>query len=470
MPPQKERARGTKDAGAASRSAGVVLRGDGPPALVLAAIVGLVFRGGLGSGLVADDFSLINYCRFQGLGSILGAFDPWRDTWYYRPVTKLVFGLAYALFGTAPAGYHVLSLAAHAAAVVLLFLVARRAGASTGPAFAGALLFAVHFRQHESVFWFSAISYPLSTAFGLAAALWFRSSLAGRRPWHLAAALASAAAAMLTKDTAAVLPVLAGLYGLLFAGGAFAASDLRRRLLRLLPLGVVLLVGTALQAVPVEGRPFARGGAGFSPKTAAESLAFLERAAALVVPGLDASDGAPPRAIALAALAALVAYVAVRRSRLAVFGLAWVAVALAPFYVFVPRMGDLYLYLPLAGVALVAVDAAELLAASGRSVARGAAALFLAAFAVWSAARIEAQALRWRAAGEIVNGVVAEVKASRPALARGATLVLEGLPEDVGGVYAFRNAAPAAFWLAFDDRTLTVLRPAPGESDRKSVV
>lgn len=440
------------------------IRRDWIAALSLPAIVAFVFRGGLANGLVADDFSLINYCRPDGLASILGAFDPWRDTWYYRPITKLVFALAYTLFGTSAAPYHVVSILAHAAAVVLVYFVARRAGASAIPSFAGALVFAIHFRQHESVFWFSAISYPLSTALGLASALWFRTSLARNRPGLLAASLVSAAAAMLTKDTAAVLPVLAALYGLLFAGEPFASTPARRKALRLLPLALVLLAGVALQAVPVEGRPFSRGGAGFSPKGPAASLAFVERSAALVVPGLDVRGDTEPGAVALAAAALFAGYVLVRRTPLALFGLGWTVLALLPFYVFVPRIGDLYLYLALVGVALVVVDSAAFVSNTLRPILRAAAALGLAALVLWSAGRIQAKAARWHAAGEVVEGVVAEVKAARPALPRGATLVLEGLPDTVGGVYAFLNAAPAAFWLAYGDRTLNVVRPQPGGS------
>lgn len=467
MPPKKKK-RKTNARKASDRAIGSPdddAGRDRIAALFLAGIVGFVFRGGLANGLVGDDYSLINYCRPEGLGSILGAFDPWRDTWYYRPITKLVFALGYTLFGTAPMPYHVLSLLAHAAAVVLVYFIARRAGAPAVPSFVGALVFAVHFRQHESVFWFSAISYPLSTGLGLASALWFRASLAGRRRVFLAAALASAAAAMLTKDTAAVVPVLVAFYGLFFAGEAFEGASVREKLIRLLPLVLVTLVGVGLQAVPVEGRPFARGGAGFSPKSVAESVALVERSVALIVPGLDTLGDAARGAAALAALAGFVAYVLIRRSPLALFGLAWVILAFLPFYVFMPQIGDLYLYLPLVGVALIVVDAAELLVSrASRPVLRAAAALGLAGLVLWSAARIQAKALRWHAAGEIVGGVVAEVKAARPELARGATLVLEGLPEYVGGVYAFQNAAPAAFWLAYGDRTLNVVRPQPGET------
>jgi hypothetical protein len=458
------------DAKAADRPVVAGAPGDGDvrrdriAALALAGIVLVVFCSGLANGLVGDDFSLITNLRPD---SILGVFDPWRDTWwYYRPITRLVLVLGYTLFGTAPVGYHVLSLLAHAAAVVLFYFGARRAGASAGPSFAGALVFAVHFRQHESVFWFSAISYPLSTAFGLGSALWFRASLARGHRGFLVAALVSAAAAMLTKDTATVVPALVALYGLLFAGEPFEGAPAREKVLRLLPLACVALVGIGLQAVPVEGRPFfARGGASFTARGAAASLEFVEVSALLLVPGLDAAPDATRSAAAWVAIAVFGGFAVVRRTRIALLGLAWVVVAHLPFYAFIPRMGDLYLYLPLAGVAFVAVDAAELLASgAARPALRTGAALGFAGLVLWSAARIQAKASRWHVAGEVVGGVVAEVKAARPFLARGATLVLEGLPDHVGGVYAFLNAAPGAFWLAYNDRTLNVVRPTAGET------
>jgi hypothetical protein len=121
--------------------------------------------------------------------------------------------------------------------------------------------------------------------------------------------------------------------------------------------------------------------------------------------------------------------------------------------------------LPLAGLGFVFTDANAWLLQEVRSAARLVAAAVFLAFLVWSSARVAEKAARWRAAGETVAGVVAEVKAALPTLPRGATLVLEGLPDTVGGVYAFRNALPAVFWLAYDDRTLTVLAPRPGEGN-----
>lgn len=96
------------------------------------------------NGLVGDDWVLIDWCRPHGVSFLLEVFNPVRDSWYYRPVTKLVFGLSYFLFGLEPAPYHLLSLAAHATAAVLLFLVVRRTGADAFPSFLCALFFAVH--------------------------------------------------------------------------------------------------------------------------------------------------------------------------------------------------------------------------------------------------------------------------------------------------------------------------------------
>lgn len=427
--------------------------------LALVGVVVLAFWRGLANGLVGDDFALIDDCRPDGPGSVLRAFDLWHDTWYYRPITRLVFAFGYTFFGTAPGPYHVLSLLAHSGAVVLLYFAARRAGASAAPAFAGALVFAVHFCQHESVFWFSAISYPLSTALGLGSALLFCASLERRRTGFLVASLALAAAAMLTKDTATVLPVLVALYGLLFGSRAGPRGQARRGTSGFLLLGLVMAIGVGLQAVPAGGQPFARGGTRFSPKGVRASAAFVADVAVLVVPGLDSVAGPARRAGALGLAACFVAYVLIRRTPLALLGLGWAGLALLPFWAFVPRIRDLYLYLPLVGVALVVADVAELVvAAPSRRILTPAAALGLAMCVLWSSGRLRERALRWREAGEIVDGVVAAVRAARPGLGRGATLVLTGLPDHVGGVHAFNNAVPSAFRLAFGDPTLNVLR------------
>ena len=73
------------------------------------------------------------------------------------------------LFGLRPAAHHLVSVALHAAAAALLFLVLKGMIGSLWPSFLAAALFAVHPLHVETVAWVSARKDLLSTLFGLLA-------------------------------------------------------------------------------------------------------------------------------------------------------------------------------------------------------------------------------------------------------------------------------------------------------------
>ncbi|MFN7975517.1 MAG: glycosyltransferase family 39 protein, partial [Acidobacteriota bacterium] len=73
---------------------------------------------------------------------------------HYVPVTWLTHGLDFVLFGMEPRGYHLTSIAFHAADAVLLYLLCCRLG--TGAPLVAALFFAVHPLRVESVAWVTA--------------------------------------------------------------------------------------------------------------------------------------------------------------------------------------------------------------------------------------------------------------------------------------------------------------------------
>ncbi|NIA14931.1 MAG: tetratricopeptide repeat protein [Nitrospiraceae bacterium] len=96
----------------------------------------------------------------------------------WHPVTWLSHMLDYRLFGTNPAGHHVVNVLIHALNAILLFEVLRRASARVGGKTRAfwcsaliALLFAVHPLRVESVAWVSERKDVLSACFGLLALL-----------------------------------------------------------------------------------------------------------------------------------------------------------------------------------------------------------------------------------------------------------------------------------------------------------
>jgi hypothetical protein len=130
----------------------------------------------------------------------------------YRPVAALSNAVNYALHGAAPGGYHAVNVALHAVTTLLVYALARRLLEVLAPtraragALGAALLFAVHPAHVEAVAPMVGRGDLLAAAGGLGAlllALDWR-----RRWWRLPAAVALLAAAVLAKETAAVVPGL----------------------------------------------------------------------------------------------------------------------------------------------------------------------------------------------------------------------------------------------------------------------
>jgi hypothetical protein len=74
---------------------------------------------------------------------------------FFRPSAELLFAIQHALFGLHPLPYHLLSLAAHAAATLLLYRLFLRLLENRDLSRIGALVFALHPLHTESVSWIS---------------------------------------------------------------------------------------------------------------------------------------------------------------------------------------------------------------------------------------------------------------------------------------------------------------------------
>ncbi len=129
----------------------------------------------------------------------------------YRPIWTLSYALDNRVGGLNPAAVHAHSLLLHSLNATLVYLLALAVGLASAPAFAAALVFAVHPIHVEAVAWASGRNEVLVTLFFLAAYLLaaFRTRLAGRfHPGLYAVSLALLALALLSKVTAAVFPFL----------------------------------------------------------------------------------------------------------------------------------------------------------------------------------------------------------------------------------------------------------------------
>ncbi len=143
-----------------------------------------------------------------------------------RPLVNLTFALNYAWSGIEPWSYHLVNLALHLATVALLFAFVRRSLRlleSPWPRWSGtvaagaALLLAAHTAHSESVLYIQGRPGLMLTAFGLGALTVAAGLLPGwehapRRTARTAATAACVAGALLSKESAAVLPPLLLLY------------------------------------------------------------------------------------------------------------------------------------------------------------------------------------------------------------------------------------------------------------------
>jgi tetratricopeptide (TPR) repeat protein len=134
---------------------------------------------------------------------------------YYRPISTLGFLLCYQAFGPLPYGFHLANVLLNAAVVCLLFGVSERMFGDRVLAFAAATLFALHPVHSESVAWVSAVTDLELAAFSLLT-FWFFLGVArprgGRSDWNQLGMIGSFVLALLSKEAAVTLPLLATIY------------------------------------------------------------------------------------------------------------------------------------------------------------------------------------------------------------------------------------------------------------------
>lgn len=224
----------SEDTAGARPRAGVGLRSGLIACAIAAALAALA--PSLGGELVYDDLSLVArnpaLAGWKGLSEHL--FRPHWDfaeaegqsmAGYWRPLAVLVLFAGKALGG--PVAHHALSLAIHALAILVAFLLAERLTRDRLVAFATALLFGLHPVHVESVAWISATNDPLSGMFVLASLLAFvRWRDAGSRGAPIAAP-ALLLAGLLSKESALAWFLLAPALDLVRTGGARPRPVLR---------------------------------------------------------------------------------------------------------------------------------------------------------------------------------------------------------------------------------------------------
>lgn len=356
---------------------------------VLFAVAAAVYLNTLPNGLVIDDVhQIVENDWITGprhLGEIFtqGVWDfEGRASSYYRPLMYVLYMGVHAVAGRAAWAYHLLNILFHAVVTLLVAMLARRvfprgeprAPAFLDPPFVAALLFAVHPIHTEPVAWSAGIADLGLALFGLLA-LWGHVTAEQRGRHRDVGAAIALLLALLCKETAVVIPLIAVAYDMIFV-------EPRRRTERLVKgLALFALAGgvyLGLRVHALGGLAPTAGGADLGVSTYA--LAVLALVAGyvekLVLPvGLNFWHVfAPPSSLASAeglqaacvvGLSAAASF-AVRANRTARFALAVIVLPLLPsFHLGALNQGlenafaERYLYLPSVGFVLLVALAIE---------------------------------------------------------------------------------------------------------------
>jgi protein O-mannosyl-transferase len=137
---------------------------------------------------------------------------------YYRPIFLLWLLLNHSLFGLHSSLWHLTTVLAHVSVTALVFVLAMRLTSRRRIAVLAALLFGLHPVHLEAVAWISGVTEPLLALLlipSFLAYLNYRDR--GRRHQWLSASLALYGLALLSKETAVVMPALVFTYDWLFA-------------------------------------------------------------------------------------------------------------------------------------------------------------------------------------------------------------------------------------------------------------
>jgi tetratricopeptide (TPR) repeat protein len=183
-----------------------------------------LYANTIANGFVYDDHDqlqqnpYVHSARFIGkvFGSTVWSFQGEQGaTNYYRPLMTFGYFVCHLLFGSFPFGYHLVNIFVHLGVVCLVYAVSVRLYRAEAAALAAGVIFALHPIHTESVAWIAGITDLELTFFYLLAFLFFlrlEEPDTARRPWVQAGMLASFFLALLSKEQAMSLPVLATIY------------------------------------------------------------------------------------------------------------------------------------------------------------------------------------------------------------------------------------------------------------------
>jgi hypothetical protein len=169
----------------------------------LVLLIFVVFIPPYAASFIGDD-----YVQLDRISDLLARpwaayelLNPFRQSWYYRPLQNLWFLANRLLFGLNPFPFYYLQIAFHVLVMALVYRVARQLKLAPAAALAATLLYGFHGHFFDVVTWLSSIGIVLVALFSLAAVSAFLSYLEQpAKGWLLAATLLFVLLAMLSHE------------------------------------------------------------------------------------------------------------------------------------------------------------------------------------------------------------------------------------------------------------------------------
>ncbi|HLB28699.1 MAG TPA: hypothetical protein VJM69_01040 [Dehalococcoidia bacterium] len=277
----------------------------------------------------------------------------------YRPIYYLSFLATYPLFGLDPLGYRLVNLALHLTNIVLVFLLGRRLTGSPWAGLLAAAFFGIHPTLDDSVAWISSITDLLMGFFYLSFLLLFIQALdtPGVRGLGLyVLSLLAGTLALLTREPGVTFPLAAfGYYYLVHKSPRHVLKP--ATWLAWLPFALVVL-GYGIMRWSIgrsQGGPITEGEYDLGWHIPLNIFRYLTRVALPV--GAEGWRGLEPllKGLGAIALLRLSDHYLFKGSKGLRFVVLWSYVALVPVTLMVWEgwLASRYLYLPLAGFAVL---------------------------------------------------------------------------------------------------------------------
>lgn len=214
----------------------------------------IIYSNSFHNQFVFDDMQLVvNNSIIRSLGNIPGAFNhdlnyftDEKEGKFYRPIQTLTYMIDYRFSGLNSLGYHITNTILHILVCILLFYVISIITADSLLSFLATLLYLVHPVHAEAVTYISGRADSLCSIFLLLMLIfqfkyWNAKNKFGRLIYYLVI-MASFALALLSKELAAMFPLLLMFTEYCLRGKEKYEGILNKRIFFYIPLIILLII------------------------------------------------------------------------------------------------------------------------------------------------------------------------------------------------------------------------------------